>query len=325
MTTKAKRRLTNIDFSKEDAHIALVGPAVGGPANGADYALVIKALNVSQDTIKKMQEIKVTMEVPEFLRRFFNMYYEDAEILARLMGYSPELDAQEDAAEGEVDDYQSSYEQYIADKLEKFEIVKAAKDAKSLAEVLSLVKEDGLLAVLTVQKNTEHVFKTYDKIIKSAKVDPSTKAGASTESILVETKEVEVPASNVLKMEKSTMDETNVEMVEKAKLDNLLVELQKAQDTIKAFETTQREAIAKAKLTSLVDVVKDEAKAKILFKSLEGASDEDFNAALATLKEMQATVEKSAMFTEQGANVEETEPVQESAVMKALKAQKLIK
>lgn len=45
---KAKRKLSNFDFSRKGAHISLVGPSLGGPANGVT-ALVLKSLTPSGD------------------------------------------------------------------------------------------------------------------------------------------------------------------------------------------------------------------------------------------------------------------------------------
>ncbi|PMZ82675.1 hypothetical protein C1X61_30260, partial [Pseudomonas sp. FW215-T2] len=76
---KAKRKLKGFDFAKEGAAVALVGPSVGGPANGIPI-LIAKANNFSPEFIQKMQQIQVTYELPEFLRKVFGMYYEDAEV-----------------------------------------------------------------------------------------------------------------------------------------------------------------------------------------------------------------------------------------------------
>ncbi len=60
-TRKAKRKLSDFDFSSQDSHIALVGPVVGGPANERT-TLVFKAnKKFSEETIQKMQQIQVTM------------------------------------------------------------------------------------------------------------------------------------------------------------------------------------------------------------------------------------------------------------------------
>ena len=88
MIKKPKRKLKNIDFSDDTSHIALVSKNQGGPANGASYSLILKnAENTSSEFIQKMQQIQVTYELPDFLQKVMGMYYEDASLLARMMGY----------------------------------------------------------------------------------------------------------------------------------------------------------------------------------------------------------------------------------------------
>ena len=82
---KAKRKLKGFDFAKEGAAVALVGPSVGGPANGIP-TLIAKANNFSPEFIQKMQQIQVTYELPDFLRKVMGLYYEDADLLARMTG-----------------------------------------------------------------------------------------------------------------------------------------------------------------------------------------------------------------------------------------------
>lgn len=78
---KAKRKLSDINFQKEGAHIALVHKNQGGGANGHNYSMLIKATNSSEEFLKKVQQIRVTMDLPEFLWRFFGMWEDDAELL----------------------------------------------------------------------------------------------------------------------------------------------------------------------------------------------------------------------------------------------------
>lgn len=64
--SKTKRKLSEIDFSREDAHIALVSKEQGGPANGADYALILKAANTPeevQETVEDTPEPEIVQEI----------------------------------------------------------------------------------------------------------------------------------------------------------------------------------------------------------------------------------------------------------------------
>lgn len=314
MARKAKRKLSDISFENEGSHIALVSKQQGGPANGADYALVMKSKGFSQEFIEKVQQVRVTMELPDFLKKFFGMYYEDAEILARMMGYEkPEM---EDKVEVE------SYEDYIESRMEAFEILKSAHESENLVSVLSELDEDQYFSMLKDQELIEKAFANESKLSASS-------AEADDTSPASEVKNEEVSASiNKENLEKSTMDEDQKEMVEKATLDILQkafddqkVALEKALETLAAYEAEKKAAIEKARKDQIEVAVKDATKAEVLFKAVKDVSDEDFQAVVKALTEMQESVEKSALFQEQGASAqEETEVVQESAVAKLLKA-----
>jgi hypothetical protein len=155
---KAKRKLSDISFEKEGAHVALTSKQQGGPANGHDYALVLKANKFSEEFVQKMQQVRVTMELPDFLCKFFSMYYEDAEVLARMMGYEkPEMTEEVKAQD---------YEDYIQSKLEAFEILKSANDSESLSQVLSDLDENEYLAMLNDQERIEKAFEELRKAYK---------------------------------------------------------------------------------------------------------------------------------------------------------------
>jgi hypothetical protein len=321
---KAKRKLSDISFEKEGAHVALVSKDQGGPANNHDYALVLKANKFSEEFVQKMQQVRVTMELPEFLRKFFGMYYEDASILAAMLGYVPPVDT--------ADTADNTYEDYIQSKLQAFEVLKSANEAESLATVLAELDETEYLAMLNDQELIEKAFKSVEKATESA---PAASAEGTDTSPACEVIKEEVSASvNKEELEKSKMeDELKVETVEKAQfelvqkaLEEQKVELQKALDTIATFEAERKEAINKAKTEQVKAIVKDESKVEAIAKAaLSLESEEDFTAFLTAITALTAAVETSEMFVEKGASTQEEETqVQESAVAKVLKA-KLIK
>lgn len=156
---KAKRKLSDISFEKEGAHVALTSKQQGGPANTHDYALVLKSNKFSEEFVQKMQQVRVTMELPDFLRKFFGMYGDDVEVLARMMGY--EKPESEDYSEP-----MESYEDYIQSKMEAFEILKSAHEADSLADVLSSLDETEYLAMLNDQERVEKAFEELEKAYK---------------------------------------------------------------------------------------------------------------------------------------------------------------
>ena len=77
----AKRRLSNFDFSGDNSAVALVNKDQGGAANGYK-TLLTKAVDVN-----------VELSLAEFLRRFTNMWSDEAAMVARLLGYSDNMDA----------------------------------------------------------------------------------------------------------------------------------------------------------------------------------------------------------------------------------------
>lgn len=322
--SKTKRKLSDIDFSGEGSHIALVSKQQGGAASGANYKLVLKANNFSEESIEKMQQVKVTLELPDFLRRFFSIYSEDAEILARMMGYEkPEAEAPEVV---ESKDY---YEDYIQSKLEAFEILKSANDAESLSEILSELDENEYLAMLNDQALIEKALEAIEKATKESAPAASAEGNDTSTNAGVENIEGVSTSVNKEELEKSKMeDEVKVETVEKAQfelvqkaLDEQKVQLQKALDTIAQFEAEKKEAINKAKTEKIKAVVKDESKVEAIAKAaLSLESEDDFTAFVAAIEAMMTTVETSEMFVEKGASTQEETVVQESAVAKLLKA-----
>ena len=316
MTQKPKRKLKNIDFSEDTSHIALVSKHQGGPANGADYSLVLKNLNnPSPEFIQKMQQIQVTYELPDFLRKVMGMYYEDAEVLARMMGYV------EPEKEEEEDDYDDWYENYIEEKLQSFTIIKSLHEAKNLPEALSKLTEQDYLDVLQDQMLIEKALNTeLDKEEKSSKADTSTD---------VENTKVEVSTSKVTKKNKGKQMTQETEMVEKAKFveiqkqfEDQKVALEKAMEQLNKIEQEKKEAIVKSKTDAVKAVVKDEKQAAVVVKAALALEDQaDFDALIAVFKSMNDLLEKSGLFQEQGVSAEASEDKPgETKLMKALKA-----
>lgn len=326
---KATHRLSNIDFTKDSAHIALVSKEQGHGANGHHYALVMKSSGFSQEAIQKMQQIQVTMDLPDFLRKFFNLYYDDAEVLARLMGYVPE--------EVEDDDIYGS-EAYYAERLESFTIMKSLNEAEDKLKALSLLNETEYLALLNDQVKVEKAFAALDankSDTAALVVESDNSTNASVE------KSVEPSGSKVTKSKKENMtlktkqgDEPTVEMVEKSALDSIQkalndkdVELQKALADVAAFKEAQQEQIIKSKTAQITAVVTDaNLQAVIVKAALALELEDDFTAFVGALSSMQKTlkdtkdfVEKSTLFEEVGASTS-TDALQESPVARILKS-----
>ena len=356
MTTtqrKAKRKLSNISFDSADSHIALVSNQQGGPANGTTLAILKGQKNFSEEFLAKASQVKVTMPIEEFLQRFFGMYSEQAEVLARALGYKTvqmdkaELQAQEDALdmrEEQIDPEMpeepegQEYEDWIMSQLEAFEIMKSLQDADNQIETLMQLDEDEYLGLMRDQALIEKAFRKITRAEKALMKKSTPIANLAVEEDAPQNAsvgdEVEASTSEISKSNKETnmqevqKEEQTVEMVEKAQLESILkaneemkIELQKAKELLDQFQAEKKEAILKSRKAELDAAVKNDARSEVIFKAIKECSDEDFQAVVKTLAEIQEVVEKSALFEEMGATVQDEAPaVQESAVAKLLKA-----
>jgi len=310
MTQKAKRRLSDISFSHEGAHLALCSKSQGA-ANNWNKALIMKGHNYSPEFIQKMQQIQVTYELPEFLRKVMGLYYEDAEVLARMLGYvKPE----------EEEDSDDWYENYIEEKLQSFTIIKSLHEAKNLPDALSKLTEQDYLDVLQDQALVEKALKTeLDKEGQPSKADTSTK---------VESK-VEASASKQVKKNKGKQMTQEAEMVEKSALtavekalEDQKIALEKALAQVKQYEEEKKEAIVKSKTDAVKAVVKDEKQAAVVVKAALALEDQaDFDALVEVFKSMNALIEKSALFQEQGVSAEADEAPKKNGVLEIIKSQ----
>jgi len=309
---KAKRKLSDIDFNTEGAHVALTHKSQGYSANGKPKALIMKAR--SQEFIQKVQQIQVTLDLPEFLSRFYGMWWDDAESLARLMGYVPEKE--------EPYDYQEDQEKYLAEKIEGYVVIKSLKDSDNIAKSIAELSEDDLLKVLESQ----------------SKIEPLMKAKEDTSRIGTEVNKDEVSTSVVKQAQKGKSgmtektkqeQEVKVEMVEKSalealqkSLDEQKVALEKAAETIAKYEAEKREAVVKAKTAKLADAVDAKHLDVIAKAALALENDADFDAFVSAMQEQKVALEKAkeGLFEEQGASGEGQEEIEESGVAKLIKA-----
>ncbi len=316
---KAKRKIKALDFTGESAAIALVSKDQGGPANSVE-TLVVKSQNISLEYLEKMQAVKVTMSTPEFLERFFGLWSDQAEVLAAMMGYE------------EVETSEMEIKDWVQERLQAFEVIKSLHESSDLEQALAGLDEKQYLALLKDQEMIEKALakKESEEVAKAAESD--------TSHIVHEVSEGKTSVITKKSKEKhmtKPVTEATVEMVEKSvlvdlqkSLEDKSVELQKALDSIAVFKQEKQEQITKSKTAQLTAVVKDEKLAAPIVKAaLALESDEDFTAFLGAITSMQVavekskeTLEKSALFQEQGASVSEDEKPQESAVARVLKA-----
>lgn len=336
-TRTAKRRLKDFDFSKDGAHLALVHKEQGGAANGYSTLIMKSSANFSEEFVQKVQQIRVTMELDDFLSKFFGLWEDDAKVLAAMFGYKEEPEG-EDEPEGvftddsfwswrrenspEADLYSEpttqEYQDWIASRLAGFEIMKSLHEAESVAEVLSGLTEDEYLTVLQDQEQVE-------KALTKACNKPTKKTRAKAKGNNVAKA---VTAENKVGTEMTDKVQPNeqVEMIAKAQFEELQKaqelmreELQKAQELIASFKEKEKEQIAKARKQQLTEAIEVEDQVEELFKAVGELEDEAFGILVGVLKAVAHKVGADPLFTEQGSPAE-GEKVQKSALRAQLEA-----
>lgn len=359
---KAKRKIKALDFSGANAAVALVSKDQGGPANAVP-TLLIKGANFSDSFVEKASKIKVEMDIVEYLERFYNIYGENAEILARAMGFTTKrqekyaLEQQEEMLEDkeqmldpERPDYDSDekeWEDYVTSRVASLEIMKSLYEAESITDAIAALDEDEYLMFLEDQQMLEKAFAEVEKIKKESKQSKESKPTKANDASNEDNKAAVTAAksdgeasasvnkqSNIQKQKgKKSMPtedqqvEGTVEVITKAQFESLTkafeeqqVELQKAKEALAAFEEEKKQAILKARKAQVLEAVKVEDKAEVIFKAVQGAADEDFEAVVKALKDLQASVDNSDLFIEKGASAHDDEVQAESPVAKILKA-----
>lgn len=317
---KARRKLKDIDFSVSGAHVALTHRDQCYSANGKPVALVLKA--ASKEFVEKIQQIQVTLELPEFLRRFYDMCWDDAETLAALLGYVRPQSTEEPY------DYEAAYNKFLEEKIKGYVIIKSLKDSPDLNAAIAALPEADILNLLKAQEKIEPLMKS-KAVAKATTEDNTSQIGTEVEKDEVITSVVkQANEENSMTTEVKTVEqEVTVEMVEKSQFE--LVQkafeeqkaaLQKAMETIAQLEAEKKEAIVKAKTAKLAEVVDAKHLEVVAKAALALEADADFDAFVSAMQEMKQAVEKSALFEEQGASGESEEIVKESGVAKILKA-----
>lgn len=329
-----KRKLTDISFDHEGAHLALVSKELNsGPANLQDFALVMKGLeSFSPEIIEKASKVTVTLSIEEYLTRFFGLYWDDAEFLATAMGYTTE------ASERETFDYAEDYRKYIDERVGSITIMKAMQDASGDTSIMANLSGEDYLALLQDQAKIEKAFDKIAELKKATKVEvrkesdlKASASGSDTQQNASVEKATSVakvePSGSVSQVNKgnymadkevkTVVADVEKELVEKSVLVDLqkafeekAVELQKALDLVKQFEQEKKDAITKSRKEKLGAAVKNEEQAAALFKGANLLEDADFEAFVKAVADIQAVADQSDLFKSVGADgVVEQKPV----------------
>ena len=342
-TKNTKRVLKDIDFSQEDSHIALCHKTQG-TANQAEFVVALKSNSFSEETIQKIQQVKVQLELPDFIQAFFKIEEEkDAKALAYLMGWTEDLS--EEAMEPQMD-----FEKWVASNMESFEIVKALKEAdvKDYPEILSKLDEWQYLTLLQEQEQFEKGLRkqksnpaasatefdaststVQHEVNKGKGVNPVVKPKAKKETLMAN-KENEKQETKA----EFTVVEKQVEMIEKSQFEAILkqmqdmkaqaeqqqVELQKAKEQVEKFEQERKEAIEKQRLVDLEAAVKHKEHAAVLHKALKQAEQAEFTEVVKALAAISLQAEQSDLFVEKSAAVQDKQSAEDDHLTRLLKS-----
>ena len=325
--TKAKRKLTDITFEHEGAHLALVHKAQGGAASGYKTLVMKSVDNRSPEFIQKASQIRVTLSLPDFLEKFFHIWGDDAEVLATMFGYVESEDDSDEygqesfwcwyrdkaSKEGNLDHWgdpltrptDEDKQAWLQDQLKGIEILKSATLAKGSADFISGLTEEQYLSLLQDQEFIEKSF-----VKKEMSNDNGGGKPKQTEANIADTKENTMTQETI---EKAQYDAKEVE------LQKALEEIQKAKEEIEAFKAKEKEAVEKAREQEVKAAVEDvEASAK-LFKAVKDLEDEAFKDVVEVVKSLSQKVEDQALFKEQG-SPDEGVQVQKSALQAMIDA-----
>ena len=319
--TIAKRKLSNFNFEAEGAHIALVHKDQGGPANGVDYALITKATkDITVKDVEKASEVTVTLNIVDFLRKFFDLWYDDALVLAAVMGY--------DVSDVGYDYELAQADSWINKRIDAIEIMKSVTlDVDDIGVAVSQLSPKDYASVLKTQEVFEKNFDAATSKVEAIKKSSGIPAKGVTVSKEAKTPSVET--NNKLEddklsefISKAAHEEQVTKAVEEAiakAVAPVQEELQKAKEQIEVIEKAKQEAVVKARQEAIASVEKDAAKAEELFKSLEALPDEAFDTVIKALAAKDAVVEDSDLFVQKSksSDVEVEEENGTAALLKA--------
>lgn len=313
--TKAKKKLTKFDFSRPDAHVALVHESQNGAAN------MYKTL------ITKASDVQLTLSMEDFLTRFFYMWEEDAKFLANMLGYGKDMSG------------------YTGDKLQEEMIENEAElmehNLYGKVELLSKAKKSGLDSLDTHEKEiVAEVVKSlssFSNVIISD-LDNYVAKNAGGDNPVSDIEKGNVADKTLPDNQENTMSE----MIEKSAVEALIqkaledqqAEIQKAvadkeskieelTKSLAAFEAEKAEAkkaeyVAKAADFEVLGVEDKESFGVALMKMAE---QEELAGVMSVLEKAVQIAKGVEGLGEMGHDIEPQEE-QISGVMKAVKARK---
>ena len=308
---KKKRRLKDITFEHTGAHIALVGPAVGGPANMAETVLwKSKATDdISEEEVKQLLEkaseksevekAKWNSEIRETLNELVREKYKESSKDGWL--YLEDFNATTLVVNRDNGLFTVSYslsddgEYVIGNDEQEVEIkrIYIEKGVAHLTEEAKEVLDEGVYSLLSKALDNPE---TNERVVKHV--------SESLEKAKIKMQEEIQKAVDAAKAEAA------------AQLAAVQEELTKAKEIIAQVEAEKKAAVLKARQEAVAAFDKDGAEA--LVKATEGLADEAFEVILKSLKAKQEQLEQSDLFKQTGTQGAEA-PEEESPTVVAIR------
>lgn len=298
MTEQARKRLSNFNFEGEGSHVALVGKHQGGPANGVTTLLTKATKAITDEQVDKATMVQVEMNIVDFLTTFFNLWYDDAIILAKIMGLDTEPEEQEETVDW--------YEQYINEQVAAVTLMKSLVMDKSEAEVykaIASLKPEELLMLLETQKKFEQALSSQEGVnVSNGTTSPSVeksnnKGNEMSEFVTKAVHEEQISKAVEEAVAKAVKEQEEKFVAKQAELDAAL-------EVVKGLEAKEKESIEKGRKAVLKDAGVAEDQVEILYKSTEALSTEAFETVVKAMAKDKKAVEESDMFKEAGVSGE---------------------
>lgn len=268
--------------------IALCHKSQGYSANNRPVSLLMKSdlqpEQLTDDIVKALRQVTVELSFEEYLRRFFDMWYDDAKALAHMLGFEIE----EEAWAKEHPDWewaQADAESCIAwleERCDNVTIHKAAKEGKQLSVVdqYSLLKTQQIFEQVTAdlfdkEGNLIKAVQEPAEVDKTAEVDDISKS-ANTEENPVDVTKTKEYLDLLKQVEELKATQSKAEEIIKAQ-----VEVEKAKMLAKAQALS---FVGEEDHATLVDFMLEKANEPIV-AMLEKAQ--------AKIKELEAEVHKT--------------------------------
>lgn len=262
--------------------IALTHKDQGYSANNRYVSLLTKSKDldpnlVTVDLVKALEQVELKISMEEFLRRFFDMWSSDAELLTKALGMTTEFE--QNIADNPPDDdsweadWNERHQKYMEERLSSINIIKKAKSGQDLnaKEQYELFKtrkafeegcedlaikfsNDPVISVPEVTKTAEP--KKGTEVVKTTGATTESSAGATTHT------DEETPVDKEVDVTKSQ------QFIDLMKANEALVAQMKgmegtfsaAQEIVKAQKAATR-AVAVEKAASFTFVAADQREA----------------------------------------------------------------